>query len=102
MRREGGRGREEKKIKNNPDHNMSCRFLKNDRKAGGLGMAKPRVNFEAELGRNSRDEPACLMDWLAQPMRRRGEKRHQDPTRTALSETFAAAGQAGYLVNRVH
>jgi hypothetical protein len=73
-------------------------------------MAKPRVelrkapgvNFEAELDRNSRDEPACLMDWLAQPMRRRGEKTSPGPHRTALSETFAATGQAGYLVNRVH
>ena len=75
-------------------------------------MAKPRAtkakgaqgcetSLEAELGRNSRDEPACLIDWLHSPCGGETEKKTSPgPHRTALSETFTAVGQAGYLVNR--
>ena len=71
-------------------------------------MAKPRVekapgvNFEAELGRNSRDEPACLMTGWHSPCGGEAKKTSPGPHRTAPSETFAAPGSSGYLVNRVH
>ena len=60
------------------------------------------TSLEAELGRNSRDEPACLIDWLHSLYGGEAKKTSPGPHRTALSETFAALGQAGYLVNRAH
>jgi hypothetical protein len=54
-----------------------------DGKNPGLGLKGAQgepVNLEAELGRNSRDEPACLMGWLHSPCGGEAEKRHQDPT----------------------
>jgi hypothetical protein len=104
-------GREEKK--DIPDHNMSCRFFKMiekeaDGKNPGLGLKGAQgepVNLEAELGKNFRDKPACLMGWLHSPCGGEAEKRHQDPTHDRSVGNFypyTAAGQAGYLVHRVH
>ncbi len=66
--------REVSKKKDIPDHNMSCPFYKMmiERRGAGRnpGLRGAQGDLEAELCRNSREEPACSDGQAAQPMRR--------------------------------